>query len=641
MSVAVLLAAAPLSAQARQSAQVPLPEIVPAELQVAQLVLSSDTSRAYVVSPAGDLWLYDRRKKTSTRLAKGEVWDLSLAADGASLAYVRAGAKHSDRAVWILPLNPRTGIAAGPERQAVPGTSDAPSISPDGQSVAFARDDSTGVGQAIVIAPIAGGQPRLVHLFPRSVSFVRWTPDGKSLYVGVNPPVACDPGWSCLPLKTDQQQPTGSILRVSTVSGVAVIVASTGSSTWPGVSPDGRLLVFPDTGRNRQMVIVDNTGKRLQTFNPPANSTIQGWLGNSTLLLSSPRTMSRLQRYATGGGAAGAITGSPEPLTDPIISPDGTLTSIAHCASNQCQLRVLGIDGALRREVALAEPYLTGSAWSPDQHWIAFVTRAADQALHFNAVEVATGRIVRLGSLPGANGGRPTLAWNAESRAITVAQDRVVSGSEHHATFHQFDLDARHKELRDVILGSREAGATLADASTAFIYRIGSGAERQLPSVLVSRLRLDGTAAEQPVPLPPAYYYPPGLSADRAWAVWRSVKDETGAGTFELLRSDGTGRRTVSLPFVPAFGLDNPLVLMNGEQLVVRENSSPGHETNVYLATVATGRVSKLFAIPGSQRAQQFALSANGRTIVYTTLEPVAPKFSSLDLADLAGVSRP
>ena len=132
---------APVAAQRGPTAGRRFPDIVPADHQAAQIVLSTDTTRAYAISPTGEIWFFDHTRKTSARLAAGEAWDLSLASTGRALAYSRAGVKRTDHTVWVLPLDPRTGLASGPERRMSAGTADAPAISPDGRSLAFAGDD--------------------------------------------------------------------------------------------------------------------------------------------------------------------------------------------------------------------------------------------------------------------------------------------------------------------------------------------------------------------------------------------------------------------------------------------------------------------------------------------------------------------
>src|SRR5215831_19204070 len=158
----------------------------PGNPKVDQFVLSADGQRTYFVNSAGEAWLFDRTGKTSTRLTTGPLWDLNLSPTGDALAYSKPGDHRGDQQVWVLPLNPASGAASGAERRLSAQQSGVPSISPDGKLVAFARDDATGVGQTVIVAPIAGGSERVVAAsIPSSLANIRWTPDGKTLYLGV------------------------------------------------------------------------------------------------------------------------------------------------------------------------------------------------------------------------------------------------------------------------------------------------------------------------------------------------------------------------------------------------------------------------------------------------------------------------
>src|SRR5579862_6477711 len=177
-----------------------LPDAVPRDAKIDHFAISPDGKRTYFVTTAGEAWVYDRGGKTSTRIAAGPLWDLNLAAGADAIAYTMGSGRRGRHYVWVLPLNPATGLAAGAERQLSIHDGDVPSIAPDGQSVAFARDDANGVGQSVLVVPIGGGAGRVVaEALGSSIANIRWTPDARTIYVGVNPPVACVPEWSCLP----------------------------------------------------------------------------------------------------------------------------------------------------------------------------------------------------------------------------------------------------------------------------------------------------------------------------------------------------------------------------------------------------------------------------------------------------------
>src|SRR5262245_58019744 len=218
--------------QARETQE--LNDLFPGDPKADAFALTADGQRTYFTNSAGEAWLYDRTLKTKTRISAGPLWDLNVSPVGDALAYTKGGEQRGAQHVWTIALNPATGLATGAERQLSADQADVASISPDGKLIAFARDDASGVGQSVVVVPSRGGAERVVApTQPSSIANIRWTPDGKTLYFGVNPPVACVPEWSCLPLNQNLRQPPGSIRRVS-VSGGAITTITTARGLSPG-----------------------------------------------------------------------------------------------------------------------------------------------------------------------------------------------------------------------------------------------------------------------------------------------------------------------------------------------------------------------------------------------------------------------
>jgi hypothetical protein len=288
--VACLSAAAETPQSAVSAAGQEQPDALAAGAKIDRFVLSPDGHRTFYSDPAGELWMYDRAAKTTTLIAGGPVWDLSISANADAIAYTKSGAHRGEQFVFALSLDTRSGLGRGDERRLSSARGDVPSISPDGKLVAFARDDASGVGQSVVVAPIAGGAERTVaSSLPSNVANIRWTPDGKAIFIGVNPPVACVPDWSCLLLATPElRQPSGSIRRVSALGGsVTIVTAAKGPS--PGLSPDGTTLLFLDgaTPAARKWTVAGPDGKPRASLTLPASQTPVAWLAGSTVVLIS------------------------------------------------------------------------------------------------------------------------------------------------------------------------------------------------------------------------------------------------------------------------------------------------------------------------------------------------------------------
>jgi Tol biopolymer transport system component len=321
-----LIVLAPLGLHAQSGPQqVRLTDILPAGIRTTQIALTPDAKRVYYGDSARAIWFYDRTDKRNVRLVDGEALDLAVSPLGDALAYSKTAATTAEHRVWVLPLDARTGLPAGRERPVGTSQGDAPAISADGKWVAFAADDSMGVGQGVAIVPIAGGRERIVLPFLRSsVSNVRWAPDGRSLFVGVNPPVTCNPDWSCLPLKEEFRQTTGSVRRVSVSDGSSRVIAPKVGVGWPGLAADGSMLAYTDTGSPTRVIVADTNGHALHSFPLVGRQTMEGWAGGATLVFSDRGDIRRVRSYSFNDEKVRLLVDSLEQFTDPLWSPDGT-----------------------------------------------------------------------------------------------------------------------------------------------------------------------------------------------------------------------------------------------------------------------------------------------------------------------------
>jgi dipeptidyl aminopeptidase/acylaminoacyl peptidase len=303
MKLSTVLVALSIVAGVQEYPRQDASSLLPADVKIDQFAPTADGKRTYFVNAAGEIWLYVAADKTTARVGSGPAWDLNVSAAGTVLAYTKSGATRGEQHVWVQTLDPATGLARGSERQIAAQSSDAPAVSPDGKSVAFARDDSSGVGQTLVIAPVAGGAERVVaSRLPSSLSAIRWTPDGKTVYFGVNPPVPCVPGWSCLPLAPELRDPAGAIERVAASGGAATTV-TTAKGVTPGLSPDGRTLMYAGatTNAGREWLIANADGTRRDSVTLSAGQTPVGWLRGSTVLIKMSDAGNRGRASAPGG----------------------------------------------------------------------------------------------------------------------------------------------------------------------------------------------------------------------------------------------------------------------------------------------------------------------------------------------------
>jgi len=589
------------------------------------IAVTPDGAHTYFVNAAGDIIHYDRAKNT-TRIGGSGAFDLGVSPVGNALAYVKTTGRHNDAFVWIQTLNPGTGLPTGAERQLSTHRGDVPSISPDGKLVAFARDDSSGVGQSIVVVPIEGGAERVVApALPSTVANIRWTPDGKTLYFGVNQPVACVPEWSCLPLAGANRAPTGSIRRVA-VSGGPVTVIANPRGLWPGLSPDGTTLVYIDTTANRRYVVADASGRRRDTFTLPNSQTAFGWIRGATLLVSSGGSAKRLQSLPLAGGEPRTLMETADAAGDPVFAPDGKTLSVMFRGSPRTELRILALDGTVQKTLPLPENFAQWSVWSPDGKWILYTGFGDAPPAHLALVERATGKTQKLYDLgPDA---ASTVRWLPDSRGIVVTEMLGGTGKDRHAVVHQIDLAGKVSVLRDVPLGPAPSAAVPLDDARALVQRGSPGDVRVIP--------LGGSGSERTVlAVTGGYASAPLLSPDGDWFAMRrnpASADGSQAKLLELARVDGSSHTTIELPFNAAAGT-NPRLGPGARDLIVMEARRQDVDPGVYVVNAGTKAVKKLFTYAAQNAFPEIAFAPDGKSIAYLAWQTLPPGVFMMDVS--------
>jgi hypothetical protein len=241
-------------------------------------------------------------------------------------------------------------------------------------------------------------------------------------------------------------------------------------------------------------------------------------------------------------------------------------------------------------------------------------------------VEIASGVTKRLYE------GRPgAMNWVFDSNAVIVSETPEAAGPQRRIFFRRVDFDGNVTLLRELPV-DEQAGSLAApiDRSTAIVFR----APRDFRLI-----RLDGSAAEQSVsPAQPGFVLPlPSISRDKEWVAFRinpSANNATRMNVVELVRTDGSARRTVQLPFF-ALEQDTLKILPGATDLIVVERPSPGANPGVYTVNVATGSVKRLFEFVPQGRSPDVIASPDGRTLLTLGTEMLTPSVSAMDFSHI------
>ena len=599
LAAAVLVSFRPQSTSVPETTLLDLPGV-----DVNDAVVSPNGKFVYY-NDAETYWLmaYDRARKTATKLHEGNIWYLSISTRGDLLAFTNNNEDGKQTHIYVLPLDPNTGLATGSVRRASVEQGDTPSISPDGKWIAFAGYNSP--GQRLTVIPAAGGPERVLAQHSRGIEPIRWSPDGATITYGVGGP----PG-------------TRGTYKVAVSGGTPTLVRAS-PDVWPGISPDGRLLVVDvnDTANG----VFDATGRQLGTYPSRNGRYAYGWTSPTKVLGIVEANRIALNTVPLAGGTPVRITLPPGVINVPNWSADGKRAAVTRRVSaTTMEVITMNADGSGQRVYPVQDMYGL-IVWSPDSRWIAY--RAYDRPgagvatiADVGAIELATGKTTRLVRAAGG-----VLRWTADSRRLLVP---VITDSTADATGkYQFQMHEYTLTGGDRIVGEArvaEPGYMAITDSTALMTTTNGGVIVKLtPGAATTSIAVSGSQRSVP-----------SISADGDWMAIRA-----GSGgnfnSLHVMRVDGSDATTISLPFTAHSGLGNAAFLPGNREVVVAGSSTSADSLAYYRINLATKAITtirtarKPFGGPGAG----FAVSPDGRTLLYVTAVPPHSTMVELDLS--------
>lgn len=601
--------------------------------------------RIYYGTETREIWLFDVASQRSTRIAVDAVlYQTSVSALGNRIAFGRsADSGSTGKAIWTMPLDPRTGLPAGTAKRVTLGNGRDPSLSPDGNWIAFqsiSEDAASDCGWSsehlaapqcrrhnLVVIPSNGGSERVLLNEIVVMDYIKWSPDQQWLYFGAARYGSTRPG--VLPM------------RVAVSGGKPELIAADQiliNDVEQGLSPDGRFLALTETASTsgaRVLVLMDLRGSVIGRL-PWADM----WLSSTELFLWYSHHLKSLKSVSLVDGNVRDVFPASYDIGTPAWEPDGrrfaVLSNYERGKGHRLDSSVLLIanaDGSSLRAISVPASE-SRVVWSPDGRWIAMTERpwlgARSQllGLGITVVEVASGRTRRLRTAVSQD--IASLRWTSDSKHVLYDHSPSEGPSIHkprvfRPVIRQAGLDGSDVVVRALPSGGGGPGlAFLSDTS----LMVSDDAVTYVRSLTSDRFvglwqgRRQASSASQRGDL--VAVAPPRDTAERTRRI-ADILTSAGVHVASLTFPTALLRGGGGLVFTP----DNKSLLAWGVNEAAKECCV------LYLAPLDGGPVRTLTSFANTHGVPPFALSADGKTVLFAPSGSTWMTFWSVDVSGL------
>lgn len=590
--------------------------------------VSGDGRRFYYWQDPAELYLFDRGTRRFSRIlastaGAGQTPALSRAGD--RLAFDRSGEGGGDAHVWVLPLDPATGLANGEPRRASTLPARALAFSPDGQWIAFGSPTSRTTTNLIVM-PANGGPERVVAETQGDVSPIEW-PNPDSIYFGLS-------------FGEKENAAKNGVYRVSASGGKPQLVLQTVAwGNYPGVSPDRRLIVSYDSTWDTVFVSAAS-GRRLQVYTA-GEVTPEVWSARGKAVGSRARIMRILRVADLSNGTIRDVSDSAE-LVNPTWSPDGH--RVATAGGTPAKIVIFDRTAGTRQSI----PIETGPAfaigaplsWSPDGRLISYV----DSHGSIHVADPATSKVRRI-SPERRRGLVPR--WRSDSRALIYGDEEFSEvDSIRKIEIHEATIDGHDRLLHSLATrcGERKDCGKIIDDSLMSTWTWSTGEylvtnfrERGTPRVVYKR---DGFQAPQVPPVPT-------FSSNGRWMAVRHQSSTNQSWSIELMHTDGSAHRSVPVSFPVTSGAVNPWIAADGAELIVASGGCPPNLSHIcpdtliyYRVNVASGKSTVVASLPHAGRPANGIIANDGHFLAYLQSVEWRVDFYEFDFSDLLKIAQ-
>ena len=583
--------------------------------------VTRDGRRIYYLKDSTELYLYDRTTRQSSHVlanVHGAGWgNLAVSPAGDRLAFCRMSEDGDGPYLWTVTLDP-AGLPNAAPRRVSTVKAVVPTFSPDGQSIAFAAAGGR-TAKNLVVVPVSGGPERTLAETEGDIVPIRWI-DKDSIDFGVSFTERKDAG-------------KHGIYRVALSGGAPRLVVRTGGwGAGPGLSPDGRFIVASDSTWD-SVVVVTTAGKRLGGYEPDdGNMWPDSWSSGTHTISARPGSLTVLHSVNLRDGKDRIVSDTGANYMDPQWSPDGR--RVLSLQLRPSEIIVSDANGGARRRTPLpiGPGQFSSTSWSPDGHSILYRERLGPGAIVVVDAASGTRRAVAPKTVLG-----PPPRWRSDSRAILYAAVDPVIGPDSIKTIavHEITTTGQDRVVNTVkarCSGGQFCGKFINDS----LLSTWGGGEYH-----ITNFRAGGTPRLVFTRDARAGHPAPTFSSDGRWMAVRHLAD--GKWSIELMKLDGSAKKTLPVPFAVASGGQNPWIRPDGSELIIASNDCAGNQSaactagrTFYRVDVATGKTTAIATTPkAAQLYNDYHVSADGRWLAYIVeLQPYVD-FLDFDFSEL------
>jgi Tol biopolymer transport system component len=590
-----MLAVALVTATATHTAaQTPVPE----PKQVLDLGPMYDLWRVFD-SPSGKYSLADRSGSTvivrpdGSEIAKIDVaTNLSVSARTDRITFMRSAdpvenvTNHGSKFVWTARIDTLTGRLIGEPRRASIRPAVYAEMSPDGQTIEYARNDSG--SWAIYTIPAAGGDEHLVVRRPGRTFAPAWSRDGRWIYY-------------------EHEVPNGvaRIERVPSAGGEPDSVTTPG--VFLGFSKDGKY--FAVAGRRPDVRIYRATGEFLIAVK--LGGARPSWSSASphSLISGVNDAPSSLRSISFPEGTVADLPKASDHDETPRFTPDGNHLVFTSLVNGKKQFAISDRNGSNRRLLPTRLAPDVGFQISPDSRYVGFIGKGTDPSVPGGAtdslrlLDIGSGSERTLGGLPNIGAAR----WRADSKAVLF----ITFSSPAHRLVRQRTLDGRDSLIRDV--GNYAVGRPIYFFGDTLIgYANKEGLHSMSLRSGVTRTIITGRASAGSIGASPA------ISPDGKWLGLEIDDSVSGAATAYMTTLDGSEKHALGQPLPCGSSVLNwhpngrDVFLYGYVQCDTVENM------NVYSASRDGGPMRNLTARERPGTVEDVTVHPDGKQIVYS-----------------------